>query len=179
MEPIDMSRGLKKRPFDDRDGFGHIMNTEPEVDFGNVKQSRYNLEPVEHATFEQFKEIFRNGSVIKLHNITYVFNASSANYELELDKFTRNFMNANSMRGGSKWKKMTTYRRICSPKTTVKVLNKKFTFGKKSCKCFKNGKKMKCSKYKWPNENNFENMNENNYFPNFLPLPFQFSRKKH
>lgn len=50
-----------------------------------------------------------------------------------------------------KWTK-NTFTRICgnSPEAYLNVLNK-FKFSKKrTCKCFKNGKKMKCSKYKWP-----------------------------
>ena len=49
-----------------------------------------------------------------------------------------------------KWTK-NTFTRICGnpPETFWKILNKDFKF-KKTCRCFKNGKKMKCSKYNWP-----------------------------
>ena len=62
-------------------------------------------------------------------------------------------MEHSKLSGGSKRKSKRTkkwtknvYKRICK-------IHKKT-----NCKCFKNGKKMKCSDYKWPSENLWDNL---------------------
>jgi len=142
MEPIDMTRREKKRPFDQSFyGFDPSMATdsEDEDDSKYVKQPRVIPRPVEPVTLEQLKDVFRRGYNVKLNGRVYTFTPTVNEdvdvdaYNRKLDEFTRYVMDVN-MRGGSKWKKMTTYRRICPPKATVKILNKKYIFGKKSCK---------------------------------------------
>lgn len=109
---------------------------------------RMRIEPnPEKISIEQLKYFIRNGMTINGRNYGVGLN------EDQIDQIANEHSRIYNLNGGSKRK---TKRKSKRTKKWTKIVYKRICkiHKKTNCKCFKNGKKMKCSKYKWPNENN-------------------------
>ena len=115
----------------------NMMDTD-ERDFQDIARVKNMNETKEKGDFDTIKEFIRAGYI--LNGVRY--NPREINTEEKLNHVTMIHMSKYGMLGGSKRKskRTNTYKRICR-KIGMKT----------TCKCFKNNKKMNCSKYNWPN----------------------------